>query len=183
MKACEQARGLSIYQHGLDVANRYRDLHTILQLYAVPGHYEWSIPDATFVQLRDIAKHALSPKEARTYHVFHDCGKPTCLTIDEQGRRHFPDHAKRSTEIYRQLFPEDHQTARLIEKDMLCHILKGEEAEAFASDPDAPTLIITAWAELHANAEALFGGFDTDSFKIKSKQLRKITAKIHKVLC
>lgn len=65
----------------------------------------------------------------------------------------------------------------------LCHTLRGEEADAFASDPDAPTLIITAWAELHANAEALFGGFDTDSFKIKAKQLRKITAKIHKVLC
>lgn len=180
MKACEQARGLSIYQHGLDVANRYRDLHAILQLYAVKGHYEWSIPDQAYSQLQDISKHALSPKGARTYHIFHDCGKPRCLTIDETGRRHFPDHAKHSTEVYRQLFPEDHQTARLIEKDMLCHTLKGDDAEAFASDPYAPTLILTAWAELHANAEALFGGYETDSFKIKRKQLVKMTFKINK---
>lgn len=183
MKACEQAKGLSIYQHGLDVANRYRDLYSCLQMYAVKGHYEWAIPDQTFIQLRQIAKHALSPKDARTYHIFHDCGKPACLEIDADGRRHFPDHAKRSTEIYQQLFPEDQQTADLIAKDMLCHTLRGTDADAFASDPQAQTLIITAWSELHANAEALFGGFETDSFKIKRKSLLKITAKIHKVLC
>jgi hypothetical protein len=180
MKACEQARGLSIYQHGLDVANRYRDLHTILQLYAVKGHYEWSIPDQAYSQLRDISKHALSPKEARTYHIFHDCGKPSCLEIDEAGRRHFPDHAKHSTEIYRQVFPDDTQTADLISKDMLCHTLKGTEADEFAKDPQAPTLILTVWSELHANAEALFGGFNTDSFKIKRKALQKVTNKINR---
>lgn len=181
MKSCEQAHGLSIYQHGLDVANRYRDLSSFLQL-AVKGNYEWSIPEASIIQLHLIAKHALDPKEARTYHVFHDCGKPSCIEIDENGRRHFPDHAKKSTEIYCQLFPEDTRIAKLISKDMLCHTLKGDEAEEFAKDLLAPTLILTAWSELHANAEALFGGFNTDSFKIKRKALTKITAKIYKAL-
>lgn len=180
MKACEQAKGLSIYQHGLDVANRYRDLHTILHMYAVKGCYNWDIAEQTFLQLRELVKLALHPKDTRPYHVFHDCGKPRCLLIDELGRRHFPDHAKHSAEIFQQLFPDDKRSRDLILKDMLCHTLRGDEAESFSKDPDAPTLIITAWAELHANAEALFGGFDTDSFKIKKKQLSKITAKIYK---
>ena len=141
MKNCEQARGLSIYQHGIDVANRYRDLYTILQMYAVEGHYKWDIPDTSYLQLCDIAKYALSPQVARTYHIFHDCGKPVCLEIDSDGRRHFPDHAKHSTEIYRQVFPDDTQTADLISKDMLCHTLKGTDADEFAKDPQAPTLI------------------------------------------
>ena len=182
MKSCEQAKGLSIYQHGLDVANRYRDFHTNLQMYGVEGHYKWDIPDASYLQLRVIAKHALSPKIARIYHIFHDCGKPSCLTIDSDGRRHFPDHAKHSTEIYKQLFPEDTQTIDLISKDMLCHTLKSTDAADFAKDPQASTLILTAWSELHANAEALFGGFNTDSFKIKRKGLIKMTALIYKDL-
>lgn len=183
MKNCEQARGLSVYQHGLDVANRYRDLHTILWMPHLKGNYAWDIPEATLLQLREIVKHSLLPRDARTYHIFHDCGKPSCIEIDENGRRHFPDHAKKSTEIYSQLFPEDTRTAELISKDMLCHTLKGDEAEEFAKDPLAPTLVITAWSELHANAEALFGGFTSDSFKIKRKCLMKVTAKIYKVLC
>lgn len=179
MKSCEQAPGLSIYQHGLDVANRYRDLYNILRLDA-KGQYKWAIPEQSFAQLREISALALTPNKARTYQIFHDCGKPSCIEIDEAGRRHFPDHAKRSTEIYQQIFPDDVETASLIAKDMLCHTLRGDEAEAFASDPQAPTLIITAWGELHANAEALFGGFETDSFKIKRKALQKMTNKINR---
>lgn len=180
MKACEQAKGLSVYQHGIDVANRYRDIYQAL--HGAPSMYKWAIPDDSFELLSEIAKQALTPKEARTYQVLHDCGKPFCLEIDELGRRHFPDHARISAELYGRLFPDDPQTLGLISKDMLCHTLRGEAADEFARDPQAPTLIITAWAELHANAEALFGGFTSDSFKIKRKALEKITRKIHKVL-
>lgn len=176
MKCCEQASGLSIYQHGLDVANRYRDLYFHLQ--GESAHYRWAIKPEILESLKKIAIHADHPKQARVYHIFHDCGKPFCLSIDSEGRRHFPDHAKKSAEIYRELFPDDHRTAELIEMDMLCHTAKGEEIEALALSPLAPTLIITAWAELHANAEALFGGFETTSFKIKAKQLCKITKRI-----
>lgn len=178
MKSCEQAHGLSIYQHGLDVANRYRDLYSVLQKNT--GHYKWAIPDSTFSQLRDIMEHSLSPKNARTYHIFHDCGKPSCIEIDSEGRRRFPNHEKHSTELYHHIFPDDLQTMSLISKDMMCHTLKGDDSTTFSKDSDAPTLIITAWSELHANAEALFGGFDTDSFKIKRKALQKVTSKINR---
>lgn len=183
MKDCEQASGLSIYQHGLDVANRYRDLYSMLS--NGPSAYNWNIPDKTFLQLKDIQKKALDPKEARVYHVFHDCGKPKCKTIDENGKQHFPDHAKESARIFKEIFPEDEQSYNLILHDMDCHTLKGEEALEFSKNPLAPTLILTAWAELHSNAEKLFGGFDSVSFKIKSKQLIKMTKLIYifKSLC
>lgn len=186
MKSCQQAQGLSIYQHGIDVANRYRDLYELLT--QDKSQLSWNISDDSLAQLREICKQALSPKDARAYHIFHDCGKPYCRTVDESGRQHFPDHARHSAEIYRQIFhpasweSADERSAQLIELDMACHTLKGEEAEEFAKHELAPTLILTAWGELHANAEKLFGGFETDSFKIKRKQLSKITTKIYKVL-
>ena len=174
MKACEQAPGLSVYDHGLAVANRYRDLYVILGSCAAPSSYEWHIPDDAFSQLRELHKLALTPQQARIYHVFHDCGKPSTLTIDEQGRRHFPGHAEASARLFAEAAPEDELTARLISKDMLCHVTKAADSDFLLQDPDFPTLMLTAWAELHANASALFGGFESDSFKIKRKQLMKL---------
>jgi hypothetical protein len=175
MKACEQAPSLSVYDHGLAVANRYRDLYNILASYAVPGSYEWHIPDESFLALRKLQKLALSPKEIRIYHVFHDCSKPSVLEVDEAGRRHFPNHAEASAKLFTLAAPDDELTPRLISKDMLCHVTKPADAKTLLQDQDFPTLILTAWAELHANASALFGGFDADSFKIKRKQLIKLT--------
>lgn len=65
-------------------------------------------------------------------------------------------------------------TARLIAKDMLCHTTKAADAGALLQDQDFPTLMLTAWAELHANASLLFGGYESDSFKIKRKALSKL---------
>lgn len=165
---------MTIYDHGLAVANRYRELYTILGLYAVPGSYEWHIPDDAALALRELRKTALTPQQARIYHVFHDCGKPSTLMIDEQGRRHFPGHAEASARLFAEAAPEDHVSARLISKDMLCHITKAADCDDLIRDQDFPTLMLTAWAELHANASALFGGFEADSFKIKRKALCKL---------
>jgi len=156
----------------MDVAARYKDL------YIGGGMYRWSFPEITEFQLNDLRRYAQDPEMIRAYHIYHDCGKPYTLVIDEQGRRHFPDHAKISTKIFRELFPADKLNALLIEQDMLCHTLKGEAAESFALTEDAPTLVLTAWAELHSNAEHLFGGLESESFKIKRKGLSKLTAKI-----
>lgn len=174
MKGCEQAPGLSVYDHGLAVANRYRELYNLLALYAVPGAYEWHIPDDAFTRLRELRKLALTPQEARIYHVFHDCGKPSTLQVDEQGRRHFPGHAAASARLFAEAAPTDKLTARLISKDMLCHVTKPADSDSLLQDPDFPTLMLTAWAELHANASALFGGFESESFKIKRKQLMRL---------
>lgn len=174
MKSCEQAPGLTIYDHGLAVANRYRDLYNILGLYAVPGSYEWHIHDDELLTLCELRKLALTPQQARIYHIFHDCGKPSTLVIDEQGRRRFPGHAEASAKLFAEAAPDDQVSARLIGKDMLCHTTKAMSCDVLIKDPDFPTLMLTAWAELHANASVLFGGFESDSFKIKRKGLSKL---------
>lgn len=176
MKRCEQAPGFSIYDHGLDVANRYRDLHRLVRGEA--PLLTWKLTERITDQLRLLLPLAASPEEARLYHLMHDCGKPSCLQLDEHGRRHFPGHAERSFQLFSETFPDRPTHARWIAKDMLCHTARGGEVERLAQDPDAPTLCLTAWAELHSNAEHLFGGFESDSFKIKLKRLEKLTKQI-----
>jgi hypothetical protein len=104
------------------------------------------------------------------YHVFHDCGKPACQTIDEQGRKHFPDHAKWSKEQYVRIFGENGTVPELIGSDMDFHTKSGEDLAHLWNSPLALTLYFTAWAEIIANSQ-MFGGFDSTSFKIKKKKL------------
>ena len=175
MKTCEQAPGLSVYQHGLDVANWYRGLWDYLN--GVPTTYKFHIDEHDKALLQQLMPLALPPKDARMYQVYHDCGKPYCNEFDEQGRRHFPNHAELSYQYFLQAVA-DQRTADLIRYDMLCHTAKGEDIGLLLSLDDAPTLLISSWAELHSNAAALFGGFESDSFKIKRKKLRRIGNKL-----
>lgn len=104
--------------------------------------------------------------------MFHDCGKPLCLTIDENGKRHFPCHSEYSYEQYKLLFPVNFIVQELIRLDMDFHTKRGEDIKKLWKNPLAPTLYLTAWAELYANA-SMFGGIESTSFKIKKKQLVK----------
>ena len=98
-------------------------------------------------------------------------GKPSCLTVDADGRRHFPDHAAVSARVWRDAGGCE-EVATLIEQDMDVHLLKAEGVEEFASRPHAIALLLTGLAEIHANA-GLFGGISETSFKIKWKNLDK----------
>ena len=69
--------------------------------------------------------------------------------------------------------------ADLIRGDMRAHLLNADNIDAFILEPFAPTWILTAYAELHSNAQ-MFGGIDSDSFKIKWKRLSKFTKRILK---
>lgn len=171
MMGCDQAPGFTVYDHGLAVANRYRALWD--HLGGLKTAYEWHIPEEALPTLQALKAEALSPKEARLYHVFHDCGKPSTLQVID-GVRRFPGHAEESARLFAEACPEEERTARLIAKDMLCHTTKPAQAAELVRDPDFPTLMLTAWAELHANASVLFGGFEADSFKIKRKALMKL---------
>jgi hypothetical protein len=175
MKACEQAPNYSTYQHGLDVANRYRDLYDLL--HGKTPCYAWAFKEEALPILHELAKPAKTPQDARLYHLFHDCGKPDVLTIDDQGRRHFPGHANASVTAFKGALgaaeAEHEDTIVLIRLDMGFHMLKGDELAELCKHRLASTLLLTAWAELHANAEILFGGFESDSFKIKRKHLMK----------
>ncbi len=105
------------------------------------------------------------------YQLFHDCGKPFCLQIDETGRRHYPNHAEVSADIWLELDePNSFIISELMRHDMDFHITKGDDIASLWRFDLAPTLFFTALAEIYANA-SMFGGLESDSFKIKRKRL------------
>lgn len=122
-----------------------------------------------------------------TYCTFHDLGKAFCLEIDENGKRHYPNHAEISYEKWLELSEEDIPNrkliADLIRYDMLLHT---EDADAILARKlpikILSTLLLSALGSLHANAEA-FGGIETDSFKIKFKRLEKRAKAICSEIC
>lgn len=105
------------------------------------------------------------------YHVNHDMGKPYVVWYDQLGKAHYPGHSEKSYEMYVEKFGHD-DFAEMIRYDMGFHTWKGEELEKLCKMEIAPYLYITAWAELFANAE-MFGGRESDSYKIKRKKLLK----------
>jgi hypothetical protein len=123
------------------------------------------------VNLYQHLKKNLPSKEVlHRYHLYHDAGKFLCLAIDENGKRHFPDHAKWSADQFIRVFPEDGFTWQLIRHDMDFHTMRGDEIEQLWKNPLAPALYLTAWAEISANAE-IFGGRESESYKIKRSRL------------
>lgn len=93
------------------------------------------------------------------------------MKISENGKIHYPNHAKSSYNYYKRHFPDDTIVARLILNDMLIHVCSAEElSNSELSQQDLFSLLLTALAEIHANAE-MFGGINSISFKSKWKQI------------
>lgn len=63
-------------------------------------------------------------------------------------------------------------TARCIRHDMDIHTIKSDGVEAFAKLEEAPALLLAGLAEIHANA-SMFGGLDSQGFKIKYAQIER----------
>lgn len=166
MRAGFQTRGISYWEHGELVAARFRDL-----MNDEPAMV-WKLP-AWFEQNAAWIREQLRPEFDRisTYMTWHDCGKPATRTVDEDGRVHYPNHAQVSADIWLQL-GGDQFIGELIRRDMDCHLLRTAQAAEFARSPHALILLTSALCELHANA-TMFGGFQSDSFKIKYKRLDK----------
>ena len=175
MKAGHQTAGISYWEHGSLVAARFRDLMSQepCMTWRLPA---WFTENAAWIREQLLPDFDL----ITTYQQWHDCGKPATRTIDADGKIHYPNHAVVSASIWRNL-GGDPKIGDLIEQDMACHLLRPAEAEAFASNPNALILLTTALCELHANA-TMFGGFQSDSFKIKYKRLDKCGAIILKQL-
>lgn len=171
MTVCEQTKGMSVLQHGQMVNDYYRDLLSHLRK-QTPLKYKWRIPEWIFTYKNFIFSKLHDDATMGRYQVHHDCGKPYCKTIDEQGKQHFPDHAEVSYQIWTKLFPEDEIVASLIKYDMEIHCLKSEQLDEFSKNPLAVSLMITGLCEVHANA-SMFGGIESTSFKIKWKQIDK----------
>jgi len=169
MRTCRQNEKQTIHEHGLAVAQRYQDL--------ISGRTAgWRLPQWFLDHRERLLQDQPPPDLMELYHEFHDCGKPFCRQVDENGKQHFPNHAAISASIWR-VYCGDGLIANLIQHDMDMHLLKPSTIQEFTRYDLAPALLLTALSELHANAEA-FGGLESTSFKIKWKCLSKTGALI-----
>lgn len=109
----------------------------------------------------------------REYAIYHDIGKPDSLVIDENGKKHYPDHANISANLYEKYNNHNENCdiiSSLIRNDMLFHVNNGYEILSKITNPQhLATLLCASLAELYANKQM----FGEESFKIKYKKLAK----------
>jgi hypothetical protein len=166
MSKCEQTKGMSVLQHGESVRDYLFDLINHLRS-GTPLKYDWKLPDWV-LENKDLLLSSLPDDETlELYTKFHDCGKPFCLTIDDEGKRHFPNHSQVSYNIFKGVF-DNPVAADLILHDMDIHTLKSDGVEEFTKNPYVLTLLLTGLSEIHSNCQ-MFGWSTSTSFKIKFK--------------
>jgi hypothetical protein len=169
MQLCPQTSTQSVYQHGLSVRDHIFELISFLETGNIND--QWRLP-AWAHEYREQLFSALLPKEIiEEYTIFHDCGKPYCLTIDADGKRHFPNHADMSSSTWLKIGGQE-QVAKLMKMDMIVHTMKAADIDEFITHPECITLLMAGLAEVHSNAK-MFGGLESESFKIKWSQINK----------
>ena len=159
--------------HGNMVWSRFQDL------IADEPKMQWRMPDWFIKHKQDLIARLPSMDIMEEYLTYHDCGKPSCRTVDEEGRQHFPDHASASCKIWSTLGSPE--AAKLMGMDMDIHLLKGDDIPDFIKKPECCALLLAGFAEIHANAE-MFGGLESTGFKIKWKHIDKRGRAICKAL-
>lgn len=171
MDSVNQFDGMTIKQHGEDVWK-------IIKKLIIGEFNELKIPDWFIKNHKNIINNIHDINVIKTYALFHDCGKPYCIKIDEKGKRHFPNHVEESVKIFENYFPDKNLEKKLISLDMVFHTMKYDDIiNLNLSKKDLYTLFISALAEINSNCK-MFGGFDSESFKIKFKKLCKIGKKL-----
>jgi hypothetical protein len=171
MRSCYQSAGQDMLEHGEAVIREFAVLRAYLEGYA-PLPDSWRLPSwLTEHAGQQLLSRLPDDEILALYHRYHDCGKPRCRTVDDEGRQHFPDHAKVSKDVWLE-HGGDAAVAELIAMDMDAHCLKAEGVAEFARRPQAAALLLTALAEIHANS-AMFGGIESTSFKIKLKHIER----------
>lgn len=79
MKNCEQIVGSqNILQHGSSVYRFFKDVFENKK-------YHWNLPDWFWENSNFIKENIHTDKVIKKYCIFHDCGKPKSLSIDEFG--------------------------------------------------------------------------------------------------
>jgi hypothetical protein len=178
MSQCEQTQGQSVLDHGKSVESYLFDLINHLRD-GEPLTHEWRIPDWVY-EHKELLLSSLPDSETLSlYAVYHDCGKPFCVEVDENGRKHFPNHAEISYKTFTRFF-ENNTAAELIRSDMDIHCLKSEGVGEFSKNPHCLTLLLSGLAEIHSNSQ-MFGGMDSTSFKIKWKAITSRGKQILKI--
>lgn len=180
MSRCEQAPGYSTFQHGLDVMKNYKAISAYLGGAAWPFTApppKWIVEFGSSLRLHDALV-------SEVYTIYHDCGKWACWTVSAvTGESHFPNHAHTSKTVFDEYFNMP-VAARLVGYDMVIHTASADQIDEFLkvwSVEDACTLMVSALAEIHANAK-MFGGYDSLSFKVKNTHAAKRSMRICKAL-
>lgn len=178
MELFEQTQGQNIHEHGVSVYEYAKKICS--------GNFEgMKIPDWFQDNFFTIVNNIVSYETLKRYCIFHDCGKPFCHEIDENGKVHFPNHADVSAKFYGEAFPEDIKGKWLTQHDMSLHTGSAKYIEDLCANTEDKslllTLIISAFAEVHSNA-AMFGGIESTSFKIKWKKINQRAKQIFKAL-
>lgn len=168
MMSCEQTSGMNMMQHGASVYEFFVDLKNHV-LNGKELKLDWVLPE--WAKEPKLWNALLDEDIIQEYQIFHDCGKPFCRTVDDEGRQHFPNHAAVSKETWLSI-GGDPTVAELMGMDMDIHLLKDEGCVEFAKRKEAATLLLTGLAEIHSNAR-MFGGIESTSFKIKWKHINK----------
>lgn len=166
MQNCDQTKGQSVLEHGKSVKSYLFDIINHLRS-GSPLKHQWVLPDWVMGNKDIILSSLPNDKTLKLYATLHDCGKPYCLEIDENGKRHFPNHAEVSACIFSSIF-DNKEAENLIRHDMDIHLLKADGVEEFCKNPQAITLLLAGLAEMHSNCQ-MFGGIESTSFKIKWK--------------
>jgi hypothetical protein len=170
MRSCYQSSGVAMLAHGEAVREQYERMARALeQGEAAVGKTRPSWLNTQTWPL--FVDRLFSPADMALYQRYHDCGKPHCRTVGPDGRQHFPQHAKVSSQVWRS-HGGGEGVARLIEQDMDIHLLKSDGVLEFSEKPEAASLLLTGLAEVYANAE-MFGGQTSVRFKMKFKHLER----------
>ena len=169
MKNCQQTETQSVYQHGISVRDHFFQIIGFLETGKIEG--DWRLTDWLSEYRSEILQSLCSRDIIEEYTTFHDCGKAYCLTIDENGKRHFPNHAETSYHTWLAAGGSA-QAAKLMRMDMMIHTIKAADIDEFIKHEECITLLLAGLAEIHSNAK-MFGGIDSTSFKIKWNQINK----------
>lgn len=171
MLRCQQTQGQSVYQHGQSVCTHFFDIvDHIKKIHDLPED-RWKLPSWIVEYGDKLVEHLHDESVIRQYTTYHDCGKFLVETVDAYGKKHFPNHAQASKDLW---FSVGGSTlvGNLIGWDMDIHILSSDGINSRCKDDwskaDATTLLLASLAEIHSNSK-LFGGITSDNFKIKFK--------------
>lgn len=171
MKNCFQFENMNMLEHGQEVHKAYE----LLLKEGFDG-----IDNELWQWLLD---NQYDKEIMKNYHIYHDCGKPACRVLDDEGRQHFPNHAQHSYFLHQQTFDLS-KASEMIRLDMHFHQLKADDLSAWLktlNDELMASLYLSALAEINANS-IMFGGTDSTSYKIKKKQLLKAARKIQSIV-
>lgn len=169
-----QFENLNVLEHGIMVKTNFDNFFTMNTL---PESLTKELADKLFSLITTDEEHV------SFYQIYHDLGKPYCLEIDDEGKKHYPNHAAVSKEIYSNIIDIEmnEDVAWFIEHDMDFHKMKMDEWDDYVKDKtlnQLSVLYLTFISEVNANREM----FGETNFKIKLKKANQITKKIQNTL-